>query len=145
MTYPDSLRLRIKATGGVTSGIYTITITGKGSNGTPIHNRICTLTVTPVGLSNNNNQVPESFSLYQNYPNPFNPTTNIRFDVPKSGAVKLSVYDITGKLITTLVNGNYDAGKYSIQFDGGNVSSGIYFYKIESAGFTDVKRMMLIK
>ena len=144
-SYPDSLRLRIRATGGVTSGVYTVTVTGKGSNGTPIHFRPITLNVTPVGLVKNNESIPKDFVLYQNYPNPFNPTTSIRFDIPKSGMVKLSVYDVSGKLITNLINSNYEAGKYSATFNAENVSSGIYFYKIEAAGFTDVKRMILIK
>ena len=144
-SYPDSLRLRVKATGGVTSGAYTITITTHGSNGTPVHKRTITLNVSPVGLSQNNEQIPKEFALLQNYPNPFNPSTNIRFDVPLKGTVKLSVFDLTGKLVTTLVHGTFDPGKYSISFNGENLSSGIYFYKLETLQFTDVRKMILVK
>lgn len=144
-TYPDSLRLRVKTAGGVTSGQYVISITGSGSNGTPVHIRRDTIFVNPTGLVNNESQIPKYFELYQNYPNPFNPNTNIRFDIPKSGPVRLTVYDITGKLVSTLVNSNYEAGKYSISFNAENISSGIYFYKIETGAFTDIRKMILVK
>ena len=144
-SYPDSLRLRVKTAGGVTSGAYTITITAKGPNGTPVHVRTVALTVSPVGISSNNNNIPENFDLMQNYPNPFNPTTNIRFDIAKAGLVKISVYDITGKVVSNVVNTNYEAGSYNITFDAGKLSSGIYFYKLETSEFTSVKKMMLIK
>jgi methionine-rich copper-binding protein CopC len=143
-TYPDSLRLRIKTSGGVTQQSYTITITGKGSNGTPIHKRTVTLSVI-TGIVSNNSEIPQNFYLYQNFPNPFNPSTNIRFDLPKTGNVKLTVYDITGKQLTVLVNENLSAGKYTVDFDAFNVSSGIYFYKIETPGFTSIRKMILVK
>ena len=97
--YPDSLKVKITTAGGVTSGAYTITIKGKGSNGTPVHTRYISLTVVPIGIINNHTGIPGSFYLFQNYPNPFNPSTTIRFDMPKSGLVKLNIYDITGKLV----------------------------------------------
>jgi hypothetical protein len=144
-SYPDSLRLRIKTSGGVTPNSYTITVQGAGSNGTPVHKRTISLNINPVGISHNNNQMPQEYSLYQNYPNPFNPSTNIRFDIPKSGLVKLTVYDITGKIVSTLTNENYEAGKYSVNFNADIYSSGIYFYKIESNRFKDVRKMVLVK
>lgn len=88
-TYPDSLRIRIKTSGGVTSGVYTVNIFGKGPNGTPVHQRSISLTVTPVGLISNETEIPKDFYLYQNFPNPFNPVTNIRFDIAKAGLVTL--------------------------------------------------------
>ncbi len=144
-SYPDSLRLRVKTSGGVTSGVYTISVIGAGSNGTPVHKRNITLNVNPVGLTGNETEIPNDFAFLQNYPNPFNPTTNIRFDLPRAGIVKLFVYDITGKIAGTIINGNMDAGKHNITFNAENLSSGIYFYKLETDGFTDVKKMMLIK
>lgn len=92
-----------------------------------------------------NNQVPEGYSLSQNYPNPFNPVTNIKFSVPKAGLVTLKVYDITGKEVASLVNQNMNAGSYTFDFDASHLSSGAYFYRLSSDGFTDVKKMMLIK
>ncbi len=144
-SYPDSLRLRIKATGGVTSGVYTVNVIGKGPNGTPVHLRTISLTVTPVGLTSNENEVPKDFFLYQNFPNPFNPTTNIRFDIAKAGLVTLSVYDVTGKKVADLVNENLNTGKHTVDFNASNIASGVYFYKIETPDFTSIKKMMLIK
>jgi hypothetical protein len=144
-SYPDSLRLRIRATGGVTSGNYTVNILGKGPNGTPVHRRTVTLTVTPVGLSSNETEVPKDFYLYQNYPNPFNPTTDIRFDIAKAGLVTLSVYDITGKKVADLVNENLNAGKHTVDFNAANFASGVYFYRIETSEYTSIRKMMLIK
>ena len=89
--------------------------------------------------------IPVKFALYQNYPNPFNPVTNIRFDIPKDVNVKLSVYDILGKEITTLINAYTKAGEYNIQFDAVNISSGAYFYKLEAGNYTDVKKLIIIK
>lgn len=144
-SFPDSLRLRVKATGGVTSGSYTISVLGTGPNGTPIHKRTISLTVTPVGLNSNENEIPKEFYLYQNFPNPFNPSTQIRFDLAKSGLVTLDVYDITGRKVTELVNENLNAGKHSVDFNASNLSSGIYFYRIVTPEFTSIKKMMLVK
>lgn len=93
---------------------------------------------------------PVKFYLSQNYPNPFNPSTKINFQIPESvkgqkSNVKLMVYDITGKIISELVNDELSAGYYSIEFNASNLPSGIYFYRISYNGFSDTKRMMLIK
>ncbi|MBZ0203522.1 MAG: T9SS type A sorting domain-containing protein [Ignavibacteria bacterium] len=104
-----------------------------------------------IGIQQVSSEVPVRFSLEQNYPNPFNPATNIKFSIPKQELVKLVVYDILGKEVATLVNENMSPGIYKVDFPartGGNGSayaSGIYFYRIESASFTDVKKMILIK
>ncbi|MBI5403808.1 MAG: T9SS type A sorting domain-containing protein [Ignavibacteriae bacterium] len=97
------------------------------------------------GISNTSTEVPATFSLSQNYPNPFNPTTKINFALPKSGLVTLKVYDVLGKEVATLVNEVKNAGTYNFEFDASNLTSGVYFYKIEANGFTDVKKMMLVK
>lgn len=91
------------------------------------------------------NQLPEKYGLGQNFPNPFNPTTNIKYQIAKSGFVTLKVYDVMGREVAALVNKNLKAGAYEAAFNGENLSSGIYFYKITAEGFTDTKRMMLIK
>ena len=90
-------------------------------------------------------QTPNSFILSQNYPNPFNPSTVIRFQLSVVGKVTLKVYDILGKEVATLVNGVKNAGNYSVEFNASNLTSGVYFYKLESNGFSEVKKMMLIK
>src|SRR4030095_11540119 len=91
------------------------------------------------------NQIPKEFSLAQNYPNPFNPTTNIKFSVPKAGNVKLVVFDVLGKEVTTLVNGFQTAGNYVVDFNASTLSSGVYFYRLEAGDFTATKKMLLVK
>ena len=89
--------------------------------------------------------VPLKFSLQQNYPNPFNPVTQIDFELPEEGNVNLSVYDLSGKLVSTLAYGQKTAGYYSISFDGSNLSSGLYFYRLQSGNINLVKKMTLIR
>jgi hypothetical protein len=144
-TFPDSLRLRMKTAGGVPNGLYNIRVQGNGPNGTPVHVRQFVLNVGFVGLHNNNSEVPEKFYLYQNYPNPFNPVTNIKFDMPKQGLVKLKVYDIAGREIAELVNKTLSAGSYNYDFDASGLSSGVYFYKLETPDFTSIRKMILVK
>lgn len=94
-------------------------------------------------------EAPKSFFLFQNYPNPFNPLTNINFNLSNDGYVKLAVYDIAGKEVAVPVNGLMKAGFYSKSFDGTNIPSGIYFYRLTSTyqggHFTDTKKFILIK
>jgi photosystem II stability/assembly factor-like uncharacterized protein len=92
-----------------------------------------------------NSGIPADYDLKQNYPNPFNPTTNIRYDVPKQGNVKLLVFDQLGRQVAELVNGIKSAGSYQIEFNGSNLSSGIYFYKLDVEGQSFTKKMILVK
>lgn len=89
--------------------------------------------------------VPEKFSLYQNYPNPFNPTTKIKFDIQKAGDVKMNVYDMQGRLVKEIVNQYISAGSFEVSFDEKNISSGVYYYKMEIDGNVITKKMMLVK
>src|SRR3990172_173936 len=89
--------------------------------------------------------IPSRFALYQNYPNPFNPVTKIRYDVPKESFVEITVYDILGKEITKLVNGNVKAGIHEAEFNSLNLSSGIYMYRMAAETFVDIKKMVVIK
>jgi len=93
----------------------------------------------------NRNGVPAEFSLSQNYPNPFNPVTKISFSIPDNSYTKLTVYDISGKQVAGLVNGELEAGSYNIDFDASQLSSGTYFYRLESGSFAEVKKMILVK
>lgn len=99
----------------------------------------------PVGIQIIGNEIPKTFSLSQNYPNPFNPVTNIKFSLPKSGNVTLKVYDILGRQAAELVNEYKQAGSYVVDFNAADLSNGVYFYRIETADFTDVKKMVLVK
>ncbi len=95
-----------------------------------------------------NLQMPEHFKLYQNHPNPFNPVTKIKFDIPDSKSpvdIKLLIYDISGKKMTTLMNQKINSGTYEVAWDASNNSSGIYYYTIEAGNFKETKMMLLIK
>jgi len=85
------------------------------------------------------------FELSDNLPNPFNPLTKIRFQIADAGNVKLNVYDLTGKIISSLLNEFKAAGKYEITFDGSMLASGVYFYRLQTRGYSSVKRMILVK
>lgn len=96
-------------------------------------------------VSENGNGLPSKYNLGQNYPNPFNPVTKINFAVPKTSKVNISVYDITGRKVETLVDEVKTAGNYTANFNAMLLSSGAYFYKITADGYADVKKMMVIK
>lgn len=89
--------------------------------------------------------VPTQYQLEQNYPNPFNPTTQIKFAIPKDGMTKLSVYDLLGNEVSTLVNKYLSAGNYSFNFDGKDLPSGVYIYQLNTNGLSFTKKMILIK
>lgn len=101
--------------------------------------------VAPTGIEGGSALLPAKYELNQNYPNPFNPTTKINFALPKDGFVKITIFDLLGREVRTLVNENKPAGYYSVDFSGENLSSGFYFYKMESASFVETKKMMLVK
>ena len=88
---------------------------------------------------------PSSTKLFQNYPNPFNPTTKIKYAINTSDNVKLIVYDILGREVATLVNEFKEVGVYDIEFNASNLASGIYFYKMTTSNFTEIKKMFVIK
>lgn len=96
------------------------------------------------GITGNTGNI-HGFQLAQNYPNPFNPETEINFTLPENNFVTLKVYDVSGRLIKELVNDFRTAGNYSVNFNASGIPSGIYFYKLESGSFTDVKKMILVK
>jgi hypothetical protein len=117
-----------------------------------------------VSVQNINSEIPASYSLGQNYPNPFNPITKIKFDIAKfpsfggvpepakrlaferrGGLVTLKIYNITGREVQTLVNERLQAGTYEATFDGSALNSGVYFYKLITEGFSETKKMLLLK
>ena len=89
--------------------------------------------------------IPTELSLEQNYPNPFNPSTTIEFSLPASSQVSLMVYDLLGREVATLVNGRLDAGLHSMQFDGSQLTSGIYMYRLQAGDQVQTRKLMLIK
>ncbi len=118
-----------------TGGVYKLGIT-YNVNATPV-------VVTAVELINSS--LPDRYALGQNYPNPFNPSTKIQYQLPEAGNVKITVFDVKGAEVDILFSGVQNAGTYNIDFDGSRLTSGVYFYKLETEAFTDVKKMMLVK
>lgn len=93
----------------------------------------------------NETQIIKDYALFQNYPNPYNPTTNIKFNLPKSEFVTLKIFDIIGNEVATLVNEQKSAGSFTIKFDASNLTSGIYLYQLQAGSFREIKKMMLVK
>jgi hypothetical protein len=89
--------------------------------------------------------LPDKYFLRQNYPNPFNPSTIIQYQVPSVGIVTLKIFDILGRQVATLVNGQKQPGKYDVQWNASNNSSGLYFYRIQTGKFVETKKMVLLK
>jgi hypothetical protein len=108
------------------------------------HGRSAYYTDVPVGITPIS-QVASEFSLKQNYPTPFNPVTRFEFQIAKSAPVTLVVYNTLGEQVQTILNQQLSPGSYKIDFDAGNLSSGIYFYRLIAGNFTDTKKMILVK
>jgi hypothetical protein len=89
--------------------------------------------------------IPNKFVLSQNYPNPFNPSTKIKFTLPKADKVKIELYNNLGQNVKDLLNKHMKAGQHEVEFNAQNLSSGVYFYKIEAGEFQDVKKMILLR
>jgi hypothetical protein len=98
-----------------------------------------------IGISQVSQTIPKKFQLEQNYPNPFNPVTNIKFNIAASGIVDIKIYDGIGRFIKTLVNESLSPGMYSVDFDGTKFSSGLYFCVMKTEGFTETRKMILVK
>lgn len=90
---------------------------------------------------------PKQFALFQNYPNPFNPETTIRYSIPGTGTVPVSlkVYDILGREVTTLINKEQAAGNYELKFGGDNIASGVYIYRLTAGSYVSIKKMILLR
>ncbi len=135
---------------GLGSGAYYVLSVGydnqylfAGTNGSSIWRRPLSQVVT--GAEDETNQQRMEFSLEQNYPNPFNPSTTISWQSPVSSYQTLKVYDVLGNEVATLVNEEKPAGSYEVTFDASGLSSGIYFYKMQSGSFVETKKMLLLK
>jgi hypothetical protein len=147
-SYTAATNVNATSATGMTWEYHTDNSTGcTMTGGTAQANRpnICMEFNLMVGNSNPKLQLPTVFSLAQNYPNPFNPVTQINYSVPKTSLVKMIIYDVIGREVITLVNDVKMPGNYSVPFDASNIASGVYFYKMVSGDFTDVKKMVLIK
>jgi hypothetical protein len=129
-----------------TPGVITMYATGAAGTGTPPWNNAPNKTIvvtTATGIANNN--TPVTYNLEQNYPNPFNPVTKINYSVAQKSNVKITVFDILGNSVYTLINHKHESGDYTVNFDGSKLSSGTYIYKIEAGNYTATKKMLMIK
>jgi len=121
---------------------FDMTIVSNASNGTAL---VYCSGEGALSVGDTHEGTPVTFNLYQNIPNPFNPVTSIEYSVPTAGKVELIVYNSLGEQIARLVNGEVAAGYHKVEFDGSNLGSGIYFYRISANGFTQMKKMVLMK
>lgn len=90
-------------------------------------------------------EMPHQILMYQNFPNPLNPSTTIRYELPRSAIMRLSVYDILGREVSVLVNERKNAGSYEVKFDAAGLASGVYFYRLQAGDFTQTKRLLLVR
>ena len=98
-----------------------------------------------IGTTDEEGNLPKSYSLLQNHPNPFNPITVIEYALPEASAVSLIIYDLGGKQIVNLIDGEHRAGKYQVIWDASGLASGIYFYRLQASGFAQTKKLILLK
>ena len=111
----------------------------------PFPGRIGYATAPVITGADEKPQILNEFNLHQNYPNPFNPSTKIKYSIINKAMVIIKVYDILGNEIKTLVNEEKTIGNYEIEFDGRNLSSGIYLYRMQAGNFSDTKKLILIR
>jgi len=142
----------IKGTGSQVSDLFTIDVnTGEGTIVGSVGLKALTgLAYEETGVisaveGGDDKSIPTDFTLSQNYPNPFNPGTAIEFSLPVNSNVTLTIYNLLGQVVTTLVNEDKPAGAYSVEFNATNLPSGIYFYKLEAGTFIQTKKMVLLK
>jgi len=93
----------------------------------------------------NQDEQPATYALQAKYPNPFNPTTTISYQLPERAEVSLKVYNLTGRLVQTLVQKSQQPGRYAVDFDASGLASGVYLYRLQAGDYSKVKRMLLIK
>jgi Leucine-rich repeat (LRR) protein len=128
------------------SGIYICEVTNTIATELTLYSKQINLTVgNPVGLREDDTELPTHYQLMNNYPNPFNPSTSISYAIPQTQKVILRVYDILGKQLTTLVNEEKPTGTYKVTWNASNLPSGIYFYRIQAENFVETKKIVLLK
>ena len=99
----------------------------------------------PTVIKSNELVQPVEFALHQNYPNPFNPKTIINYELPMTNDVKLTIYNLTGQKVATLISETQNAGVYQVEWNATNLASGIYYYQLKAWNFHEIKKMVLVK
>ena len=97
------------------------------------------------GTAESGSEIPADFAMHPNYPNPFNPSTKIKFDLSQNTDVRLTIYDMRGSDVQEVINTQMNAGSYEFSFNGANLSSGVYFYRLTAGNFVETKQMVLVK
>lgn len=146
-SFPSSVNIGVNVSATVPFGNYNINVTGTDNTYTPprVHTRTLQLIVdNTVGIVNNGG-IPDKFELTQNYPNPFNPSTTINYSLPERSFVSIKVFDMLGREVALLVNGDKEAGYYKADFNASDLSSGIYYYTIKAGQYSATRRMVLMK
>jgi hypothetical protein len=115
------------------------------ATGNPQRFAVIKVGATTVSVGRTGIQIPSEFRLGQNFPNPFNPTTSIRFDLPASGQVNLRVFNLLGQQVAELANGALAAGSYAVTFDGKDLASGVYLFRLDAGGATATRKMVLLR
>jgi len=142
---PSDTADMVYATDGVAAPAPTLIIVGKlADDSSSVSISDVYYNESPLGIGDDP-YIANGFELSQNYPNPFNPVTHISYTVPVTGQVKLSVFNVLGEEVSTLVNNVVTSGKHTATWNASNMPSGVYFYSIEAAGFTQTKKLLLIK
>jgi hypothetical protein len=124
----------------IQDGLY-FTVVVNSNNVTLVIDSVGVLSVEEI----HDSEIVNDFNLYQNYPNPFNPSTNIKFALPQSGYVTLEVFGVTGERVDVLISEELNAGKYNYEWNGSNLTSGIYFYRLNAGSFVETRKMILLK
>jgi Leucine-rich repeat (LRR) protein len=142
----DGSSYTILSADSMDAGFYHCRITNTIATQLTLYCRPIQVTVNGItGVAEPRTMEPESFALYQNYPNPFNPLTTIRFSMPEKQSVRLSVYNLLGQLVRTLVDEKMEAGQHSVVFNAAGLASGVYFYRLHTESFISIKPCILIK
>ncbi len=139
----DSVQFVVTAPTTDTVGVYSIIFIGDNTSSEPVGGVIVATNLISVG--NIVQTIPRSFNLYQSYPNPFNPATTISYDLPQKEHVTLVIYDILGRQVETIVDNIQQPGKYKVTFNGSNLSSGVYFCRLQAGLFAETKKLILLK
>jgi N-acetylneuraminic acid mutarotase len=135
----------IKINGNITSNAKTILRVDIASNGYVFWSDTFNIAIFVTSSDVHNNNAPNAFALHQNYPNPFNPRTTISYHLPVASQVELSIYNVNGQKVTTLVSEKQFAGEYKYEWDAISLPSGLYFYKLTSGDFVQTKKLLLLK